>query len=449
MKDGLIRYKDRIWLGTHTEAHQAILTALHSSGLGGHSGIAATYNKVKALFAWPKMKQDVSEYVSKCEVCHKAKSEHSKSPGLLQPLPIPEHAWHTVSLDFIEGLPKSKTFDTILVVIDKFTKYGHFVALSHPYTALSIAQLYMNHIYKLHGLPQVIISDRDKVFTSHFWQELFRLSDTTLNMSSSYHPQTDGQTERLNQCLETYLRCMVNTCPAKWSQWLALAEFWYNTTPHSAHGKTPFEVLYGHQPRHFGITGTAKCSVTELEQWLQDRAEMITVIKHNLARAQQRMKHQADKHRQERQFDVGDWVYLKLHPYVQQSVARRCSQKLSFKYFGPYLIVQKVGQVAYKLQLPPGSHIHPVIHVSQLKKALPPAVTVSADADLQCITPTALCYPVQVSQCRLQQVGGKLLPYGRVHWAGLPPEWTTWEGINSLQSQFPGVVSLQNPSSSG
>jgi transposase InsO family protein len=126
-------------------------------------------------------------------------------PGLLQPLPIPAQAWDIISLDFIEGLPKSGRFDTILVIIDKFTKYGHFIPLSHPYIAMSVAQVCVDQIYKLHGLPKIIISDRDKVFTSIFWQQLFKLTDTTLNMSSSYHPQTDGQTERLNQCLETYL----------------------------------------------------------------------------------------------------------------------------------------------------------------------------------------------------------------------------------------------------
>lgn len=161
------------------------------------------------------MKQDVTNYVSKCQICQQAKPEHSKIPGLLQPLPVPQQAWQIVSLDFIEGLPKSKRFDTILVLIDKFTKYGHFIPLSHPYTAISVAQLYLDQVYKLHGLPQVLISDRDRVFTSALWQELFKLSDTTLNMSSSYHPQTDGHTERLNQCLETYLKYMVQSCPKK------------------------------------------------------------------------------------------------------------------------------------------------------------------------------------------------------------------------------------------
>lgn len=198
LSDGVIRYKRRIWLGNHKEAHQAVLQALHSSGLGGHSGISATYNKIKALFAWNGLKRMVQDYVSACQVCQQAKAEHTKPPGLLHPLLIPDQAWQIVSMDFIEGLPKSQSFDTILVVIDKFTKYGHFIPMKHPYTTLSVAQLFLNNVYKNHGMPNVIISDGDKVFTSNLWQELFKLTETTLNMSSAYHPQTDGQSERLN-----------------------------------------------------------------------------------------------------------------------------------------------------------------------------------------------------------------------------------------------------------
>lgn len=296
----MIHHKYRVWLSNHVEAHQVVLQALHASGLGGHSGQAATYRNIKSLFSWPVMKQDVQQFVSKCDVCLCAKSEHSKLSGLLQPLPVPDQAWDIISMDFIEGLPKSKNQGTILVVIDKFTKYGHFIPLVHPYTALSVAKEFHTHVYKLHGLPNTIISDRDKVFTSNVWQELFRLSDRTLNMSSAYHPQTDGQTERLNQCLETYLRCMTQACPTNWMDWLALAEFWYNTTPHSAHGKTPFEVLYSHKPKHFGISANTQCASGDLDQWLQDRQAMMAVIQQNLLRAQQRMKTQADKHRQEK-----------------------------------------------------------------------------------------------------------------------------------------------------
>jgi hypothetical protein len=347
---------------------------------------------------------------------------------------VPDQAWQIVGLDFIEGLPKSKQYDTILVVVDKFTKYGHFIPLKHPYTALSVAQLYFNNVYKLHGLPATLISDRDRVFTSALWQELFRLTQTTLNMSSSYHPQTDGQTERLNQCLENYLRCMISSCPTKWADWLALAEFWYNTTQHSAHGKTPFQVLYGHPPRHFGISDTSQCTVPDLEAWLQERELMTDLIKSNLLKAQQRMKSQADKHRQERQFNVGDWVYLKLQPYIQHSVVKRSVQKLSSRFFGPYLITQKVGPVAYKLQLPASSQIHPVIHVSQLKKAPPPDTTVSPDDELNYCSAPNISTPLQVVQQRLQLVGNKWLPFGQVRWNNLPPAWTSW-----IKTQHPYI----------
>jgi hypothetical protein len=298
-------------------------------------------------------------------VCQQAKAERVKLPGLLAPLPAPEQAWSVVSLDFVEGLPTSYKFNAILVVIDKFTKYGHFIPLAHPFTALQVAQLYMDNVYKLHGLPQILISDRDKIFTSTVWQSLFKLTDTQLHMSSSYHPQSDGQTERLNQCLEGFLRCSVQSCPNKWSKWLPLAEFWYNTSYHTALGRTPFEVLYGHQPRHLGITNADVCHPTELEDWLSERQLLNEVIQQQLTRASHRMKQQADKHRSEREFEVGDMVYLKVQPYIQTTVANRANQKLAYKYFWPFKVLQRIGNVAYKLDLPPTSKIHSVIHVSQ------------------------------------------------------------------------------------
>jgi hypothetical protein len=177
LHQGLIRHKDRIWLGHNREAHQAILLSLHDSGVGGHSGILGTYQRIKSLFSWPKMKEDIMKYVRQCSVCQQAKAEHIRIPGLLNPLPIPTEAWNTISLDFVEGLPKLGSYNCILVVIDKYTKYGHFLPLSHPYSALTVAQKFVDNIYRLHGLPSVIISDRDPVFTSKLWQELFRLSD--------------------------------------------------------------------------------------------------------------------------------------------------------------------------------------------------------------------------------------------------------------------------------
>lgn len=219
-------------------------------------------------------------------------------------------------MDFVEGLPPSGNVNYILIVVDSFTKYGRFLPLLHPFTAPVVAKLFLNNVYRLHGLPIAIISDSDCTFTSHFWHELFLLADVSLQMSSSYHPQSDGQTERLNQTIETFLRYFVNACPAKWSSWIALAKFWYNASPHSAIGCSPFEALYGYPPRHFGISILDDVAVPELTSWLQDRQVMTNLIHQHLARAKERMKRQAHKKRSERQFTIGDMVFVKLQPYV-------------------------------------------------------------------------------------------------------------------------------------
>lgn len=264
LHDSLICYKGRIWLGNNRDLHLKVISAMHSSAIEGHSGILVTYSRLKQLFHWLGIKQTVHDYIRSCSICQQAKPDRVKYPGLLMPLPVPPHAWHTISMDFIEDLPMSTTFSCIMVVVDKWSKYGHFIPLAHPFSAPKVAKVFLDNVYKLHGLPIVIISDRDKIFTSAFWQEPFLLSDTKLNMSSAYHPQSKGQTECVNQCLDTFLRCFVHACPKKWSQWLAVAEFWYNSCAHVALGKSPYEVLYGHTPRHFGITDVATISILDL-----------------------------------------------------------------------------------------------------------------------------------------------------------------------------------------
>lgn len=228
--------------------------ALHSSPVGGHSGIPVTLRRAKQLFAWKGMNTSVRNFVASCRICQQAKPDRSKLPGLLQPLAVPERAWTVISIDFIEGLPPSGRCNAILVIVDVFTKYAHFLALRHPFTAASVATLFMQNIYRLHGMPSAIVSDRDRIFTSKLWTELFKLSHVELRMSTTYHPQLDGQTERVNQCLKTFLRCYVHACPSKWSELLHLAEFWYNGSFHSALGCSPFEALYGYAPSHFGIS---------------------------------------------------------------------------------------------------------------------------------------------------------------------------------------------------
>ena len=439
LQDGVIRFKGRVWVGNNRTAQHHILVAMHDSGLGGHSGTNATYARIKQLFAWPNMKQSVQDFVKQCQTCQQAKTERINKPGLLDPLPIPEQAWEMISMDFVEGLPNSDNFNALLVVIDKLTKYGHFIPIKHPFTALQVAQLFMNNVYKLHGLPKTIISDRDRVFTSAVWQQLFRLSDTKLMMSSSYHPQTDGQTERLNQCVEGFLRCTVHSCPRQWSKWISVAEFWYNTSVHSALGKSPFEVLYGYTPRQLGISNLQLCTVPDLEQWLTDRELLSQLIKQQLARAQQRMKSQADKHRTERVFKEGDSVFLKLQPYVQSSVANRSNQKLSFRYYGPYKILQRVGKVAYKLELPADAKIHPVVHVSQLKPHVPSETQVSADLNTVGSDPYCIPWPRKILDRRSVMRGATVVPQLLIQWDHLPPEMATWEDALDLPAQFQDI----------
>lgn len=373
-------------------------------------------------------------------MCKQAKPEHVRYPGLLQPLPVPEQAWQMVTLDFVEGLPKSHGFDSILVVVDKLTRYAHFIPLKHPFTALDVAKAYMDFVFKLHEPPDALVSERDSIFTSKVWKELCRLTHTTLNISSARHPQTDGTTERVNQCMEIYLRCFVHNCPRRWQEWLALAEFWYNTSYHSTLKATPFEVLYGHQPRFFGIHNVADAAMTDLAKWTQDRATMLALLHQHLNRARQYMKDKADKKRSDRVFAEGDWVYLKLQPYAQSSVAARANHKLAFHLFGPFQVLQKVGEVAYKLDQPEYAKIHPVIHVSQLRSALPPSTDAMPELPVLDEDHLPLQVPTMILEKWLLQRGHRQVEQGKIQWSGFPASLATWEDLVPLRTRFPRAL---------
>ncbi|KAK9032806.1 hypothetical protein V6N11_017849 [Hibiscus sabdariffa] len=193
---GIIRFQNRVYVGEGSDLRNQIITILQDSPLGGHSGIQATYQRICSYFFWQ----------------------------------VPKQAWEFLTMDFIEGLPQSLKYNCILVIINKFTKYAHFIALTHPYTVVHVAKSYLDQVYKLHSQPLVIISDRDKCFTSIFWKELMKQLGTTPLFSTAYHPETDGQSKRLNQCLEQYLRSFCFLKPKDWAKWLSQAEWWYNKT---------------------------------------------------------------------------------------------------------------------------------------------------------------------------------------------------------------------------
>jgi hypothetical protein len=304
LSDELLTFENRVWIGYNPLLQLQTLAALHATPVGGHSGFPVTYRRIKQLFAWKNMKQAIKDYVSQCQVCQQAKPDRSKYAGLLQPLPVPTAAWQMVTMDFFEGLPRSHNKNSIMVVVDKLTKYSHFIPLAHPFTAGMVAKAFFDNIYKLHGLHDSIISDRDKIFTSNLWRELFKMLKVSLSMSSSYHPQSDGQTERMNQCMETFLRCYVHACPSKWLDWLRHAEYWYNTSTHSAIGCSPFEALYGYSPKSLGISPSSHCHSPDVANWREDKNLMTDLLRQHLHRAQQRMKFQAHKNRQEQTFHV-------------------------------------------------------------------------------------------------------------------------------------------------
>jgi hypothetical protein len=195
LTSGLLRYKNKLYIGDSTNLKMKLFNSFHASSFGGHSGQRVTLHRLKAVFHWPRMKQFIEEQVSQCPVCQISKNEKVQYPGLLQPLNIPTAKWSEISMDFVEGLPKSHGKDVILVVVDRLTKYAHFIPLSHPYTVHKVATLFMENIFKLHGLPKIIVSDRDRIFTSKLWQEVFAALKVDLHFSTAYHPESDGQTE--------------------------------------------------------------------------------------------------------------------------------------------------------------------------------------------------------------------------------------------------------------
>jgi hypothetical protein len=379
------------------------------------------------------MRGTIRSFIQGCDVCQRHKVDTTQPNGLLQPLPIPEAIWTDISMDFIDGLPTSKGKTTIFVVVDRLSNYGHFTPISHPYTAPVVAQVFFEQIFKLHGIPKTIVCDRDPAFTSLFWKELFRLNGVQFNFSSACHPQTDGQTEVVNRTIKMYLRCFTSSKPRDWVQWLPWVKFCYNTSLHSSLGYTPFQVVYGREPPTLlsYVPGTSK--VATVEQLLIDRDAIAKEAREHLKEAQARMKRNYDQHHQEREFNVGDWVYLRLQPYRQMSVTVRKNLKLSPKFYGPYQILDRIGAVSYKLDLPSGSKIHPIFHVSLLKKRVGEAIMVqdtlpyvdNADGRLRPKPKVAIDF-------RTSKGVTEVL----IHWDGLSLVDATWENLEDMQHRF-------------
>ncbi|KAA0043665.1 Transposon Ty3-G Gag-Pol polyprotein [Cucumis melo var. makuwa] len=312
LQNGLLMYKNRLVILKHSSLIPAILDTFHNSVIGGHSGFLRTYKRVAGELYWDGMNADIKKHCEECLTCQRSKSLALSLAGLLVLLEIPQSIWSDISMDFVEGLSKSSGFEVILVVVDKLS--------------------------------------------------------TKLNKSTVYHPQSDGQTEVVNRGVETYLQCFCNEKPKEWVKWLPWAEYWYNTTFQRSIGMTPFQIVYGRQPPTILSYGSSLSKNSTVEEMLQERDTVLISLREYLRLAQEQMKVYADRKRRNVEFCVGDYVFLRIRPYRQVTLRRRRNEKLSPWFFGPYKIVEKVGPVAYRLQLPESSKIHPIFYVSQLRK---------------------------------------------------------------------------------
>ncbi|CAM8968817.1 unnamed protein product [Rhodiola kirilowii] len=439
LRDDLILYRNRLLVPDDSAVRQLIIHEFHNTPIGGHAGIQRTVARISSNFYWPGLRKDVTDYINQCAICQQVKYPTMQPSGFLQPLPIPEQIWESISMDFITNLPSSAGKTIIWVIVDRLTKYSHFVPLTSGFTAITLASAFVQEIARLHGFPKDIISDRDPLFMSQFWQELFRLQGTTLSTSSAYHPQTDGQTETevLNRCLEDYLRCFVSDNAKDWTRFLPWAELSYNTAWHSAIRMTPFEAVYGRRPPSLRDYIPGSAAIATVDDTLAKRQQILTDLKANLARAQSRMKNQADQHRKDREFAEGDWVFLKLQPYRQHSITRRASTKLAKRFYGPFKVIERIGPVAYRLELPAESKVHNVFHVSLLKQCRgnPHEHVIPLPPDLQDLHP--VIRPDKIIGFRHILQHGMPVPEFLVQWEHQIAAEATWEQVTTFIQRFP------------
>ncbi|GJW67410.1 ty3-gypsy retrotransposon protein [Tanacetum coccineum] len=368
-------------------------------------------------------------------VCQQTKYSTQAVGGCLQPLPTPTAVWEDVSMDFITGLPPFKGVTVILVVVDRLTKYAHFGVLPTSFNAPKVAELFLEIVVKHHGVQKIIVSDRDPIFVSNFWKQIFQLSRTKLNHSTAYHPQTDGKNEVVNRCLEQYLRAMVTDRPHHWVRLLPWAEYSYNTSYHSSIKMSPFQALYGLLPLSVIPYPPGSSKVAAVGELLRD--ECLRQLKENLLAAKNRMETKANRGRREVEFNIGDKVLVKLQPYRQITLARRFSNKLSKRYYGPYKVEARVGKVSYRLTLPPSSKIHPVFHVSNFKPFLgnENEDAMGLPEDFQEGSPVE--EPLANCDSRMVLRDGKSVRQVLVQWVGVSPEEATWEWLSEFQLAYP------------
>ena len=339
----------------------------HEGGLMGHFGVQKTLETLQEHFYWPHMKKDVQKFCEHCIVCKKAKSK-VKPHGLYTPLPIPEYPWIDLSMDFVLGLPKtSNGRDSIFVVVDRFSKMAHFIPCKKVDDASHVADLFFKEIVRLHGLPRSIVSDRDSKFLSHFWRTLWSKLGTKLLFSTTCHPQTDGQTEVVNRTLGTLLRTVLRKNLKTWEACLPHVEFAYNRAVHSTTNCSPFEVVYGFNPlTPLDLLPMPNVSVFKHKEG-QAKADYVKKlherVKDQIERKNKSYAKQANKGRKKVVFEPGDWVWVHMR---KERFPEQRKSKLQPRGDGPFQVLERINDNAYKVELPGEYNVSSTFNVSDL-----------------------------------------------------------------------------------
>ena len=366
-RDGLLEYKNKVWVPKTIQVQ--LITEIHAKPATGHPGIGKTLQLLQRQYYWPCMEKTVKQYILNCHICRRTKPARDTYNGLLQPLPIPQQPWKDISMDFVTGLPVSEGNNAILVVACRLSKQRHYIpcyASEEGTTAEATAQLLLRHVWKHHGLPSTIVSDRGPQFIAQVWKDICAKLQIQTKLSTAFHPETDGQTERLNAEMERYLRAYIDYLQSDWTVYLCMAEFAANALPSSATQVSPFFANQGFEPRmSFDLARTNEASENkEPKDIAQHMKQIWELLQDQLAVSQARMEESANRHRKPPpRYQVGDKVWLSTRNIQTQ----RPSRKLDYKQVGPFKILERIGATSYKLELPSSMKIHPVFHSHLLR----------------------------------------------------------------------------------